>query len=106
MIGITGDQSKVPWISTTTMSNRSRGGLKLLSTILLGLADSRTVATLCGSAPKWNLTKRVGPQLLSLTVYSIEILRKSLKSLRSLPVPSTTLHKGSSAIRIGKPVSF
>src|SRR5580658_9991531 len=37
--------------------------------------------------------------------YSIEILRKSLKSLSILPVPSTTLHSGSSAIETGSPVS-
>src|SRR6185312_4607705 len=38
-------------------------------------------------------------------VYSIEILRSSLKSLNILPVPSTTLASGSSAIETGNPVS-
>src|SRR3989442_12583286 len=37
--------------------------------------------------------------------YSIEILRKNLKSLRILPVPSTTQHSGSSAMHTGSPVS-
>src|SRR5882724_13312028 len=37
--------------------------------------------------------------------YSIEIFRSSLKSLSILPVPSTTLHSGSSAIDTGNPVS-
>src|SRR5271166_4523981 len=37
--------------------------------------------------------------------YSIEILRSSLKSESILPVPSTTLQSGSSAIETGSPVS-
>src|SRR5581483_10229884 len=37
--------------------------------------------------------------------YSSEILRSSLKSLSILPVPSTTLHRGSSAMETGRPVS-
>src|SRR3954467_11971362 len=40
-----------------------------------------------------------------LISYSIEILRSSLKSLSILPVPSTTLASGSSAIETGRPVS-
>ena len=35
--------------------------------------------------------------------YSIKILRKNLKSLRIVPVPSTTLHSGSSAMGIRTP---
>src|SRR5581483_5258007 len=46
--------------------------------------------------------RRGGPRPI---VYSIEILRRSLKSLSILPVPSTTLHSGSSAIETGSPVS-
>src|SRR6266849_7228538 len=38
-------------------------------------------------------------------IYSMEILRKSLKSLRILLVPSTTQHNGSSAMHTGSPVS-
>ena len=38
-------------------------------------------------------------------IYSMEIFRNSLKSLRILPVPSTTLHNGSSATHTGSPVS-
>ena len=37
--------------------------------------------------------------------YSIEIFLSNLKSLSILPVPSTTLHSGSSAMETGKPVS-
>src|SRR6202021_51707 len=37
--------------------------------------------------------------------YSIDIFLSSLKSLSILPVPSTTLHSGSSAIETGNPVS-
>src|SRR5581483_6252880 len=37
--------------------------------------------------------------------YSIEIFRSSLKSLSIFPMPSTTLHSGSSAIETGRPVS-
>src|SRR5260370_14263451 len=38
-------------------------------------------------------------------IYSTEIFRNSLKLLRILPVPSTTLHNGSSAMHTGSPVS-
>lgn len=38
-------------------------------------------------------------------IYSIEILRKSLKSLSILLVPSTTQYMGSSAMHTGSPVS-
>ena len=37
--------------------------------------------------------------------YSVEILRKNLKSGRILAVPSTTQHSGSSAMHTGSPVS-
>src|SRR5882762_6993004 len=40
-----------------------------------------------------------------LATYSIEIFLSSLKSLSIFPVPSTTLHSGSSAIETGSPVS-
>jgi hypothetical protein len=42
---------------------------------------------------------------LNKETYSIEILRKSLKSLSILFVPSTTQHSGSSAMQTGSPVS-
>src|SRR5439155_44767 len=48
---------------------------------------------------------RPGGRDLVEEVYSIEILCNSLKSLRTLPVPSTTLHSGLSAIHTGSPVS-
>jgi hypothetical protein len=38
-------------------------------------------------------------------IYSTEIFRNSLKLLRILPVPSTTLHNGSAAMHTGSPVS-
>src|SRR3989442_14564559 len=38
-------------------------------------------------------------------IYSTEIFRNSLKLLRILPVPSTKLHNGSSAMHTGSPVS-
>jgi hypothetical protein len=42
---------------------------------------------------------------LEASVFIREIFRSSLKSLNILPVPSTTLHSGSSAIETGNPVS-
>src|SRR5512141_2727289 len=43
--------------------------------------------------------------LETVYAYSIEIFRSNLKSLSILPVPSTTLQRGSSAIETGNPVS-
>src|SRR5581483_1165357 len=47
----------------------------------------------------------IAPGKLTTANYSSEILRSSLKSLSILPVPSTTLQSGSSAMETGNPVS-